>query len=324
MNQKAKVNQKRKGSRPQGGNQGRSGGGGNRNRRPPRYGKPAPASRRNRTWWIWGGVAAGLPRRRPRCRGRVGRRRRRQADRPRDRRGDRRRHPASAVQRRPEVDTAIGDPIPTLTGVSFDGSKVTIGPTGKPQVVMFLAHWCPHCQAEVPRIVDLAKQGAFKGIDVAAVATGTSAEAPNYPPSAWLEREKWPFPVMVDSLEWHRGAGVRAAPRTPTSCSSTPREAVVGRASGEIAPSDLQKILNALEAGNPLPKGSGAARRAPDHNTQPASTDARYTTRIDAGSLSSRAFLADADEVDAVALGVEAGGAGDGGGGGGHRTLEPG
>ena len=86
--------------------------------------------------------------------------------------------------------------------MSFDGSKVTIGPTGKPQVVMFLAHWCPHCQAEVPRIVELAKDGAFEGIDVAAVATGTNADAPNYPPSAWLEREQWPFPVMVDSPEF--------------------------------------------------------------------------------------------------------------------------
>ena len=97
------------------------------------------------------------------------------------------------------VDTAIGDTIPTLSGVSFDGSPVTIAPTGKPQVVIFVAHWCPHCQREVPSIVEVAKEGAFKGIDVATVATGTNATYPNYPPSAWLKRENWPFPVMVDS-----------------------------------------------------------------------------------------------------------------------------
>ena len=34
-----------------------------------------------------------------------------------------------------------------------------------------------------------AKEGAFTGIDVTAVATGTNAGCPNYPPSAWLEAE---------------------------------------------------------------------------------------------------------------------------------------
>ncbi len=85
------------------------------------------------------------------------------------------------------VDTAIGDPIPTLSGVTFDGSSVTIVPTGKPLAVMFVAHWCPHCQAEVPRVVELAKTGAFKGIDVATVATGTNAEVPELSPVRLVE-----------------------------------------------------------------------------------------------------------------------------------------
>ena len=41
----------------------------------------------------------------------------------------------------------------------------------------------------------------FDGIDVTAVATGTNADAANYPPSAWLKREDWPFPVMADSAD---------------------------------------------------------------------------------------------------------------------------
>ena len=46
---------------------------------------------------------------------------------------------------------------------------------------MFLAHWCPHCQAEVPRLVELAEQGAFDGVDVTAVATGTNADGAQLP-----------------------------------------------------------------------------------------------------------------------------------------------
>ena len=53
---------------------------------------------------------------------------------------------------------------------------------------MFLAHWCPHCQAEMPRLVALAKAGKLDGVDVTGVATGTNPGYPNYPPSAWLKK----------------------------------------------------------------------------------------------------------------------------------------
>ncbi len=95
-------------------------------------------------------------------------------------------------------DPAIGMTIPTVTGVSvFDGNPVTITPNGKPQAIVFVAHWCPHCQAEVPKLVSLAERGVFDGIDVTAVATGTNSTADNYPPSSWLERgagrsRSWP------------------------------------------------------------------------------------------------------------------------------------
>ena len=108
-------------------------------------------------------------------------------------------------------DPGVGKTIPTLHGVSvLDGTPVTVKPTGKPQMVLFVAHWCPHCQAEVPELVDLANQGVFDGVDVTAVATGTNAEAPNYPPSAWLEDVKWPFPVLADSPQFTAATGLRA------------------------------------------------------------------------------------------------------------------
>jgi cytochrome c biogenesis protein CcmG/thiol:disulfide interchange protein DsbE len=249
------MNQKPKGNRPQGGNQGRSGGGGNRNRRPPRYGKPEPRGRGNRTWWILGAIAlvvvvAGVF--------------------ALSSGGDSAKasqHETGAVTvdgtPLPQfvsggVDTAIGDTIPTLHGVSFDGSSVTIAPTSKPQVVLFVAHWCPHCQAEVPRIVALAKKGAFEGIDVATVATGTNSTYPNYPPSAWLQGAHWPFPVLVDSKD-STAAEAYGLPSYPYFVFTDAQGKVVGRATGEIAPSDLQRILKALVAGNPLPTGIAGA-----------------------------------------------------------------
>ena len=64
----------------------------------------------------------------------------------------------------------------------------------------------------------LAKQGVFDGVDVTAVATGTNADAPNYPPSAWLKGEKWPFPVMADSPSGTAAHGLRAHRVSRTSC----------------------------------------------------------------------------------------------------------
>ena len=110
------------------------------------------------------------------------------------------------------------------------------------------------------RIVDLAKEGAFKGIDVATVATGTNAAYPNYPPSAWLKRENWPFPVMVDSPQ-QTAAGAYGLSSYPYFVFANAQGKVVGRATGEIAPSDLKKILTALAAGKPLPKVGGTLER---------------------------------------------------------------
>lgn len=156
------------------------------------------------------------------------------------------------------TDAAVGKTIPTLTGVSFDGTPVEITATGKPQMIAFVAHWCPHCQREVPVIVSMADSGAFDGIDVTAVATGTNSGYPNYPPSAWLQSVKWPFPVLADSSKF-TAANAWGLPSYPYLVFVDKDGKVVGRTSGEIAPADLRKILTALKAGETLPIGSAGA-----------------------------------------------------------------
>jgi thiol-disulfide isomerase/thioredoxin len=166
-------------------------------------------------------------------------------------------------------DPAIGETIPILTGKSvFDGSSITIGPNGgnggqgEPQMVVFVAHWCPHCQREVPRLVALAKQGVFAGIEVSAVATATDSSYPNYPPSAWLEGVHWPFPVMADSPS---GTAAKAYGLSayPYFVLVNPDGTVAGRGTGEIAPGDLKANLDALKNGRPLPlTSSGKSTQA--------------------------------------------------------------
>lgn len=96
-------------------------------------------------------------------------------------------------------DTAPGMVIPTLQGSDFAGNPITIGADGTPKVIIFLAHWCPHCQAEVPVLTKwLAANGAPNGVRFYAVSTSVDATLPNYPPSSWLQREHWPLLTMAD------------------------------------------------------------------------------------------------------------------------------
>jgi cytochrome c biogenesis protein CcmG/thiol:disulfide interchange protein DsbE len=156
-------------------------------------------------------------------------------------------------------DPAIGKTIPTVTGVSvFNGTPVTIKPTGKPQMLVFVAHWCPHCQAEVPELVKLAKQGVFDGVDVTAGATGTNPAATNYPPSAWLKREGWPFAAMADSPQGTAATayGINAYPYFVLVDANGK---VAGRATGEVPAASITANIKALKAGAPLPLLSSGA-----------------------------------------------------------------
>jgi cytochrome c biogenesis protein CcmG/thiol:disulfide interchange protein DsbE len=101
-------------------------------------------------------------------------------------------------------DPAVGLLAPVLSGKGFTGNVVTTESTGTPTLLVFLAHWCPHCQREVPLLVEWEKSGNMPtSIDIVAVATGTDSANPNFPPSEWLARENFPatWPVMADSAD---------------------------------------------------------------------------------------------------------------------------
>jgi thiol-disulfide isomerase/thioredoxin len=98
-------------------------------------------------------------------------------------------------------DPAVGKMIPQLTGHSFDGTPVHVRNDGRPKLLLFLAHWCPHCRAEVPVVRDWLGAGNGTNLDVYAISTNASADRPNWPASKWLEDENWPTPVLVDDRD---------------------------------------------------------------------------------------------------------------------------
>jgi AhpC/TSA family len=156
-------------------------------------------------------------------------------------------------------DAALGLAAPTLDSVDFQDRPVQAGgATGSPYALVFLSHWCPHCQNEVPRLVDSGEGGQIAGVDVTGVLTGSTKEAPNYPPSAWLAREGWKYGVLLDD---DRGTAARAfgLASVPYFVFVDASGNVAGRISGEIAEDQLREIFEALAAGESLPLPSSGA-----------------------------------------------------------------
>ena len=147
-------------------------------------------------------------------------------------------------------DPAVGVVAPALVGASFDGSPLAIEPTdGTAKLVLFVAHWCPHCQREVPFLVDhLADSPLPDDVELVTVSTAVDEKAPNYPPQTWLEDEGWTFPVLADSAE---GAAADAYGLTafPYFVALHEDGTVAARASGELSADELEALVAAAQGG---------------------------------------------------------------------------
>lgn len=146
------------------------------------------------------------------------------------------------------TDAAIGMPAPVISGKGFTGTEITTDGAGTPTLLVFLAHWCPHCQREVPLLVEWEKDGKTPtGVDVIAVATGTDPANPNYPPSEWLAREEFPalWPVIADSAD-KKAANAFGLSGYPYFVLVDAQGKVFKRLSGEVPMDELTAIINQM------------------------------------------------------------------------------
>src|SRR5690606_11198761 len=109
-------------------------------------------------------------------------------------------------------DPGRGLTAPSLVGLGYDGQPVRIDAAiDGPTMVVFLAHWCPHCNAAVPRLIELRDAGRFpEWLNIVAVATASDPQRPNFPPGDWLAREGWTWPALADGVDLDAGSWVGA------------------------------------------------------------------------------------------------------------------
>ena len=101
----------------------------------------------------------------------------------------------------PNNDPAVGVVAPIITGQSFDGTDITIGgETDGPTMLVFLAHWCPHCNDEIPELVELRDAGTLpENLNIIGISTAVVDDRENYPPSEWIVDSDWTWPVLADT-----------------------------------------------------------------------------------------------------------------------------
>ena len=141
----------------------------------------------------------------------------------------------------PFFDAASGDPAvgltaPTVTGSDWNGNEFTIGPSDNAKIVVMLAHWCPHCQRELPLITQWVDDGNLpEGVDLygVTVLTNRLRDGSTWPPGEWLDNAGWTSPTIMDD---EAGSAVSAfgLTGTPTYVVLGPDNENLGRLSGEI------------------------------------------------------------------------------------------
>lgn len=143
--------------------------------------------------------------------------------------------------------SAAGQTAPDVMGSNYQGDAVAITNDGVAKAIVFLAHWCPHCQEEVPRVQEwLDNGGGVEGVDLYSVSTAASSARDNYPASTWLDNENWTLPVIVDDQDGSVHTAYGAGP-FPYWVFLNADGTVAVRTAGQLSIDQLEELIGTIE-----------------------------------------------------------------------------
>lgn len=145
-------------------------------------------------------------------------------------------------------DPAVGMRAPAISGADYDGEPAAFEPgENGPTLLVFLAHWCGHCNAEIPTMIEWEAAGSVpENLDIVGISTGASASRDNYPPGRWLDDSSWPWPVIADDEEEYRFAGRYGLTATPYLVLVDADGEVVARAAGQKSAAELSQFVSPI------------------------------------------------------------------------------
>ena len=98
-----------------------------------------------------------------------------------------------------QLEPAAKMSAPIISGSDLNGNTITTK-NESPTILLFLAHWCPHCQIEVKEIQDwVSNNGLPEPVKLFSILTSINSSQPNYPPDKWIQSEGWSFPSFTDN-----------------------------------------------------------------------------------------------------------------------------
>ena len=139
-------------------------------------------------------------------------------------------------------DPAIGLVAPEITGTDMSGEPVAITNDGRAKVIYFVAHWCPHCQEEVPVVTELINTDQQpEDLDIYAISTAVDESKGNFPPSEWLATAGFPAPTIRDS-EGSEALLAYGAGGFPYAVYLDADHTVVNRTAGQLGSEEIVKL----------------------------------------------------------------------------------
>jgi thiol-disulfide isomerase/thioredoxin len=154
----------------------------------------------------------------------------------------------------PAADPAIGTKAPVLVGEDYTGQPVRIDAAESgPTMVVVLAHWCPHCNVEIPRLNQLRDLDRIPDrVNVVAISSLINPSRANFPPDTWISQMDWTYAVLADGVDPDRdvfiGADAFGVSGVPFVTLIDGDGMVAARWAGESDPDQIVSLLDELVA----------------------------------------------------------------------------